>query len=125
MANSWATRTRLGCQLWSHCNTWGCLQVARTLIDTTGSAAGPREVAAFVTELAPVLVDKAGDNNTRVRDSASELLLWVAKRKDAGLAGMTGRLDASSQHARQLLPLRHPIRLSYMGLLSKCLSTGF
>ena len=67
------------------------------MIDTTGSAAGPREVAAFVTELAPVLVDKAGDNNTRVRDSASELLLWVAKRKDAGLAGMTGGLNASVQ----------------------------
>lgn len=86
--------TGLGFHLQSHCISCGCLQVARTLTDTTGSAAGPREVAAFVTELAPVLVDKAGDNNTRVRDSASELLLWVAKRKDAGLAGMTGGLKA-------------------------------
>ena len=99
----------------------GCLQVARTLIDTTGSAAGPREVAAFVTELAPVLVDKAGDNNGRVRDSASELLLWVAKRKDAGLAGMTGGLQSlawTSAALRQPLARRLPSRVPWHHLSS-------
>ena len=43
------------------------LQVLRALIEVYASEVGSREVSSLVSELLPVLIDKAGDNNTRIR----------------------------------------------------------
>ena len=43
------------------------LQVLRALIENYASEAGGREVASLVSDLLPILIDKAGDNNTRIR----------------------------------------------------------
>ena len=43
------------------------LQVLRALIEVYASEVGSREVTSLVSELLPVLIDKAGDNNTRIR----------------------------------------------------------
>lgn len=42
-------------------------QVLRALIESYASEVGAREVTSLVSELLPVLIDKAGDNNTRIR----------------------------------------------------------
>ena len=43
------------------------LKVLRALIENYASEAGGREVASLVSDLLPILIDKAGDNNTRIR----------------------------------------------------------
>ncbi len=37
------------------------------MIEKYASEAGGREVASLVSDLLPILIDKAGDNNTRIR----------------------------------------------------------
>ncbi|KAL3152527.1 hypothetical protein ABBQ32_001559 [Trebouxia sp. C0010 RCD-2024] len=64
------------------------LQVLRALIESYASEVGAREVTSLVSELLPVLIDKAGDNNTRIRESGSETILWLAHRPDVSMAGM-------------------------------------
>ncbi len=44
-----------------------CLQVLRALIEKYAAEAGGREVTSLVSDLLPILIDKAGDNNTRIR----------------------------------------------------------
>lgn len=47
--------------------SWWRLQVLRALIETYASEVGSREVGSLVSDLLPILIDKAGDNNTRIR----------------------------------------------------------
>ena len=42
-------------------------QVLRALVEDYASEVGSREVASLVSDLLPVLIDKAGDNNSRIR----------------------------------------------------------
>ena len=42
-------------------------QVLRALVEGYASEVGSREVASLVSDLLPVLIDKAGDNNSRIR----------------------------------------------------------
>ena len=42
-------------------------QVLRALVEVYASEVGSREVASLVSDLLPVLIDKAGDNNSRIR----------------------------------------------------------
>ena len=41
------------------------------MIESYASEVGGREVASLVSELLPVLIDKTGDNNTRIRYAAA------------------------------------------------------
>ena len=43
------------------------LQVLRALIEKHASEVGGREVSSLVSDLLPILIDKVGDNNTRIR----------------------------------------------------------
>lgn len=43
------------------------------MIESYASEVGGREVTSLVSELLPVLIDKAGDNNTRIRYGAAAM----------------------------------------------------
>ncbi|DBB10866.1 TPA: hypothetical protein ACH3X3_007335 [Trebouxia sp. C0006] len=64
------------------------LQVLRALIEKYAAEAGGREVTSLVSDLLPILIDKAGDNNTRIRDSSTDTVLWLAHRQDVNMSGM-------------------------------------
>ncbi|KAK9803394.1 hypothetical protein WJX72_004936 [[Myrmecia] bisecta] len=64
------------------------LAVAKVLLTTGSAAAGQREVAFFISELVPILIDKTGETNTRIQAAASEALLFLAGQKDLGLAAL-------------------------------------
>ncbi|GMH32444.1 hypothetical protein BSKO_00278 [Bryopsis sp. KO-2023] len=59
------------------------------LIETFDEQVGQRDVQQVTGEVLPLLVEKTGDNNSRLRDSAKELVINLAKRKDTGLRSMT------------------------------------
>ena len=72
------------------------LQVLRALIEVYASEVGSREVTSLVSELLPVLIDKAGDNNTRIRYCKCMMLViaitelsvtWSNTHKTAKQAG--------------------------------------
>jgi centrosomal protein CEP104 len=58
----------------------------------SSSGAGAREVSGLVEQAIPVLVDKLGDNNARLRESSRDALLSLARLKDAGLKSHCGLL---------------------------------
>ena len=64
------------------------MQVLRALIQNCGTEAGSRDVNSLVSDILPILLDKAGDNNTRIRDSSSDTILWLANRREVNMAGM-------------------------------------
>ena len=64
------------------------MQVLRALIQNCGSEAGSRDVNSLVSDILPILLDKAGDNNTRIRDSSSDTILWLANRREVNMGGM-------------------------------------
>ena len=49
----------------------GIVQVLRALIESYASEVGAREVSSVVSDLLPILIDKTGDNNSRIRYAAS------------------------------------------------------
>lgn len=66
------------------------LAVALELL--AGGAGGARDVAAAVEQCLPLVLEKLGDNNARIRDRAKDLLMELAGMKDSGLRGMTSQL---------------------------------
>lgn len=64
-------------------------QVARAMVDTNlSSTVTARELNQFASETVPILIDKVGDNNARVRESSSELLLYLASVKEVRTASV-------------------------------------
>ncbi|EIE20654.1 hypothetical protein COCSUDRAFT_30401 [Coccomyxa subellipsoidea C-169] len=55
---------------------------------TNPGVMAPRECASLVADLAPLLIDKAGENNARVQAAAVETLLALAQQKEAGLSAL-------------------------------------
>lgn len=72
---------------WQH-NRSMRLQVLRALIESCASQAGGRDVNSLVSDILPILLDKTGDNNTRIRDSSSDTVLWLAHRQEVNMASM-------------------------------------
>jgi hypothetical protein len=60
----------------------------RALIENCASGAGSRNVNALVTDILPILLNKLGDSNRRIRDSSSDTILWLAQRREVDMPGM-------------------------------------
>lgn len=101
----------------------------RALIESCGSEAGSRDVSSLVSELLPILLDKAGDNNTRIRDSSSDTVLWLANRREVNMAAMLPALSrpVKNQNAWRPVFARLQLMMSLIPLfgVSKGGETGF
>lgn len=62
----------------------GC-RCLKSLVTAFGAGAGQRDVGAVVGELAPLLVELAGDSNPRLSSSGSELIVFLAPENVCGL----------------------------------------
>lgn len=58
-------------------------RLAQKLVEEFSNRLSIRDIQHATTEFVPLLVQKTGDNNARVRDSAQTLILFLAERKDA------------------------------------------
>ncbi|GAB4823407.1 hypothetical protein N2152v2_010453 [Parachlorella kessleri] len=65
------------------------LKVLRELVTFQGPKCSTRDVQTVVGELLPLLVEKASDINTRIKEQATELLVYLAGIKQAGLPSNT------------------------------------
>lgn len=61
------------------------MQVLRALVQQCGTEAGSRDVNSLISDMLPILLDKTGDNNTRIRDSSSDTILWLANRPEVNM----------------------------------------
>ncbi len=71
---------------------------AQALLDCMGSG---RDLTVAVEQALPVLLEKLGDSNARIRDSARDAIVALAHHKDAGLKGLASQFvkPAKSQTA--------------------------
>lgn len=59
-------------------------------VDAFGHSAGAREVEQSAEAVLPLLIEKLGDNNARLRDASRESIMFLAGLKEAGLGRNTG-----------------------------------
>ncbi|KAG2484841.1 hypothetical protein HYH03_016407 [Edaphochlamys debaryana] len=64
----------------------GCLALLPVMVDhATAAGVSPREVEGLCEAVLPLLVDKLGDNNARLREASKESIMFLASIKDAQL----------------------------------------
>lgn len=66
------------------------------MIESYASEVGGREVTSLVSELLPVLIDKAGDNNTRIRYGAAAMFGADTHRQNPHAVPLTGGCNCAS-----------------------------
>ncbi|MEW5298759.1 MAG: hypothetical protein WDW36_001843 [Sanguina aurantia] len=65
------------------------VSVFTSLVDMYAPVVGPRDVEAASEAALPLIIDKLGDNNARLRDASKDCIMALAGHKDAGLRNHT------------------------------------
>lgn len=65
------------------------VSLVQMLVEEFSQQLSGRDIQHAAAECLPILVEKTGDNNPRVRESAQTLVLFLAKWKDTGIQSMT------------------------------------
>jgi len=67
----------------------GSLAAFSALIDACSAGTGGRDIQGACEACLPLLIEKLGDNNARIRDASKESIMFVAGLKDGGIRSAT------------------------------------